>query len=143
MDLREFTINSILVSLFLVSFIFLSISFYEANNVENPILKDSSIKSVFQNISTQLNDTQTKTDTEKNAIISETRSSKLDLAFFILTSILDTGIVFMTMNIALLQAVLTLPSEVLGVSPTVIGAVMGIIILTLIAYIWKFYKQGE
>lgn len=141
MDFKNLTIIMLLLGLFIFAIMSASIGLTSENNVNNTLMESESINSTFGNLQTQLETTQSTTNGTKSAFEQETPTLGTDS--FLFSSIINAGKVFTTLISSIFNLTFGLISEVLGISPIILGVLSAILLLSIILLAWKLYKTGK
>jgi hypothetical protein len=144
MAFKDLTISFILIGIFVFSLLSISITLTNNNNSNNSILNETSISESYGNLSsfygatgrlnTDINASQTTFEEDKPTDFGDGIT---------LTSIVSVGKTLTGTIKVIVSVTLNLIEQRLGVPKTVIYAVMSIIVLLSIVYLWRLIRVGE
>lgn len=141
--MKNITINTLLIGLFIVGFITFIIQFQEETGTETRIIDNPAISKAFGNISKELNESSANAEAQRQTMIDESSNPVLSLGFFVIRSILNAGAVFMNLIVGIFGYISVLMLETLGIPPIVLGTLSAILIITIVLAVWKLWKVGE
>lgn len=136
---RTFPINFLLAGLFLIAMI--SFAVIIVSNYDNPedLVKSDMID--FSAMEDILNETTHDADSWGESFKSD--NPLLDFGALILFSIWGLGKLMWGSVVTILEIYTVGLSNVIGVSPVVVGSLTAVVVISLIFYFWRVIKQGE
>lgn len=139
MGAREYIISAVLVGLFV--FAFLSFAYYGANdNQGRNIVSDSKIANAYYNMSGVLQGFQNDSNTQLNNTSSETPTASF--GSLVMFSITKAGTVFTGSITGVYRIISVLLVETLGIPPLIINVLTGVMLVSIIFFLWRMYRLG-
>ena len=136
----------VLVGLFAFALISFAVQFQTDNNTNSSLLNNEALNSTFGDIKTNLGDVKNDSQKQREGFEEDKLSSGFgELVMF---TILNSVRKFMSMVIQVPNLIFGLISDTLGFDKgggmsTVIGVIMGIIIISLVLLAWRTVKAGS
>lgn len=140
MDFKTLFYNSILISLVIVGLFAFAVDFQEENNVNDSISNNKLINGSLSNLKNNLQSSQTAAQSTKELFESENPTSGFGSILFF--SVITAGKVFNNMIGANMNILIKAPTVVFGVDPSVVAALLTLLIFTIIIGLWLLYKLG-
>lgn len=138
---RNIVIAFLLVGLFMFSLISFGVELAADNEINQTILSHPTINSSYQKIESNLS-TAASTASGQRANF-ETEIPTESFGSLLFYSIVSAGKVFGGMMASMYNLITGSFSEVLGVSPIVLGTITAIILMSMVLLAWRVYKSGE
>ncbi len=142
MEFKVIIIGALIIGLFSFALISFMVQINLGNTTNTSLLDNPSIEKAFGNISHQLNKSQERTETQREAFARESSNPILTTIGFIFTSIINAGQLFISMSIGMFNTIFIATAELLGIHPIVIGVIFAILLITAIFSLWKVIKAG-
>lgn len=142
MEFKTLIIGALLTGLFAFAIITFMVQLHIENNTNTSLLDNPSLNKAFGNISYQLNESQSKAETQRQAFAKESSNPVLTTIGFVFTSIINAGQLFISMTIGMFNAIFTAGSEILGIPPIVVGVIFSILLIVAIFALWSVIKAG-
>lgn len=139
MGLKSYIISGLLIGLFAFSF-FMFIFQFTTDNGSTTLVKDPTLNKTFWSLNQTLTGVQSQGENEYNATTNEPVSA--GFGSLILFSIRGAGNIFGGTFKSIVNPIMLMSTEVLGIHPIVLGVIITIILVTLIFLAWKMYRLG-
>ena len=132
--------NWMLIGLVVVSLLSFGVLLQEDNNVDDKFIDNSLMNETFGSLKTNLVGYESQSQAQKTLFESENPTS--GFGTILLFSIVSTGKVFNSMIMGTFNALIKLPTVILGVDPIILSVLGTMLILTIIIGLWIVYKLG-
>lgn len=136
---REYIISAVLVGLFIVALLQFA-NFSAVDNGGRNILSDPVLNNSMGNMSVALGGFVGDTGTQLNS--TNTEQPQSSFGSLVLLSVLNAGRVFTGTVTGVYSIIGYLLVQKLGMPPFVISVISGIIIVSLIFFLWRMYRLG-
>ena len=143
MNFKSMIVSILLVGICIISIISFIISFEQENAVNDTIMKYSSINTTYVTVSSELSKSSSDANTTMEGFVGEGKNPIIAGVELVFSSILSAGTVFMKSTITFFNIMTGPASEILHISPMIIGTILAIVIITLMLLAWRLYKVGE
>ena len=139
-EFKNFTINGLLVALFLVAIISFGAQLAVENGADSTILQDPNINRTFNSIDGNLTSFQGVVEGQSKA---QDETKPIALFDFLFESIIGTGKVLKAAFTNIFNVMLGLMGSTLGLPPVALATMTSIILLIMIFLAWKLFKTGN
>ena len=136
---RAYPKNLLIAGLFLVAIISFATIIAQEQGYTEDLVKSDKIN--FTGLEQQV--TQTSEDANRWGDSFQSDNPLLDFGALILFSIWGIGKLMWGSTMIILNLYLNGLSNVIGISPVVVGSITAIVIISLIFYFWRVIKAGE
>lgn len=141
MTMRKIILSFVLVSLITFSLIGFAVDMSSNNNINNSILDNPQMEQVYGDLEDDLNELEQKGIEQKENF--ESDSIRANLGFFILDTIISGTRVFTNIIIGFFNILGAPLTSIIGLPSAILGAFTFLLLLSLIFYAYKLFKQGE
>jgi len=139
-DFKGFLITFILLSMFIVALINFGVQFADDTQSSKSLIDHPSISVLNSTVTANLSNAQGLAQGQRDNVEKDTPIIAFD---FLLSSIVGTWRIFNSVTFNIINVVADISHNVLGVPPIIIGAVLSIMLITVIYLGWKMIKTGQ
>ena len=141
LSFKDMMFAFVLTGLFFFAFVNFAILFSSSNNSNQSLLDNPSINRSFNDFSSNITNSKTLSQEQRDAFESDTPSSQAgDLT---IGTLFKTGITFASSIVAFFNIIFSLIFVNLQISIIVIGAMITLLMASIVFLAWRLYKTGS
>ena len=144
-NIRSLIVGTLLVALFIYAMIAGSINLSSDNDSNSSLLQNTLINKTFSDLGANLSKNQEVASNQREGF--ETEIPTIGTDSFLFSSVIATGKTFTSKMSNIFNSTFGLIISTLGLSNTagaiILGTLIAIILITIIALLWSWYKVGR
>ena len=141
MGLKEIIISVALIGLIIIGMLQFQIGITEENEGDVSLLNNTEISDSYEDINESMYDLNTAANSSKEAFVTEKNPFFGTVLFF--ASIFELGKAFITVIIGVFGATFGIIGGVLGVPPIILAVLSGILLVSLVIFVWRLIKTAQ
>jgi len=141
MSFRKIFIAFALLGVFMFAFLNFGLDIARNNDVNQSILSDTQMNDSFNRLQANLSSYSAVSQGQRENFESELPTE--GFGTLIIFAIISAGKVFTSLLVGIFNTIFFPLSNIIGVSPVILGVFASIFLLTIIFAAWRVYKSGE